>query len=445
MPVLRGIFSLALPLSLGVLAASGLQFGKIWIASHHPDPEVLTILSLLQPYYLVLLAFLETLAITNQVFSAKSKSGWPKPDVRRSSLLFLAVGGLVIVALVALSLALRTKLATEGIATTGAPDGIFSPVVLQVLPLFIASAIPFFIFEVYNAALRGQGRVALGLFALAILVVVDLSVTYVAIFHWHWGFNAVMIGTAAGPTVAIPITVIATYLETRGEHHSPLKELCARIVRLLLAVGAPIFLSMAAGFASAAVIFPGMAGFGPEMVSAFLFIIRLRVLFLVPAIASGSAIAILANQHGASGGRTAYLLFGTPAVTLFYALATILLFAFGPALMQFVLPSDAGLLRISTVELLLLLLPTFFTTAIATMLQIVLEQLERGLYVLLVTVVVETATCLAVVAALRANASLQQICFLMTGFGLLTMLLLVGQFLLLLRGDSQLRGGRNAV
>lgn len=422
---LRDIVALAIPLSVGVVAAAGLQFSKAWLISYQSDQAVLTTLSLLQPYYLILLAFLETLAITNQVFSARSKNDWPKKGVRRASLLFLCLGSCVIALLFAMSLILKAKVTNGG--------GIFAPDVVDVLPLYVASLVPFFVFEVYNAALRGQGRVGLGIFALITLIAIDLGVTSTALFHFHWGFNAVLAGNAAGPLLAIPIALYGTYRETRGGDPLVSAEFLTRTKRLLFAVGAPIFLSTLAGFLSAAVIFPAMNRFDGEMAAAFLFIIRLRILFIVPAIAAGSAIAILANQNERRSAKFVYLVTGAPALAAFYAIATVLLVASAPTILDHMLPAQADILRVSTLKLLTLLIPTFFTIAMATMLQIILEQLERGLFVLIVTVLVESLTCVVVLTALGRGADLDQICMMLVGFSILSLLLLLGQFMVLLR------------
>jgi Na+-driven multidrug efflux pump len=435
--VLRDMVGMALPLSLGVLAASGLQFGKIWLLSYHPDTGVLTTLSLLQPYQLLLLAFLETLAITNQVFSARSKKNWPRIGIRDSSRIILLAGSLIATLLIACAYGLQSLAVQPAEASVAPPPGIFAPQVLEILPLFILSILPFFLFEVYNAALRGQGRVKTGVFALILLVAVDLSLTYAAMTGFGWGFEAVLLGNVAGPLAAAPIVIIGAHRCSRGGDRPSLKETIARLQRLLVVIGLPIFLTMVAGFASAAVLFPAMANLGAETATAFLFIIRLRILFMVPAIAAGSAIAILSNQAQGTPAATSHLTISTPVMAAFYALATLLLIVGAPQLLDHVLPADATALRLSSTEILLYLGPTFFTTAVATMLQIILEQLERGLFVLLVTVFVEAMTCLSILAYLRVGDSLSDICFILIAFSILSLLLYSAQFLHLLRSASQ--------
>lgn len=437
--VLRDMIGMALPLSLGVLAASGLQFSKAWLLSYHPDTGVLTTLSLLQPYHLLLLAFLETLAITNQVFSARSKKNWPLAGIRQSSLIILLAGFLVAALLVVCSYGLQSLAVRPAAATVATAPGILAPQVLQPLPLYILSIVPFFLFEVYNAALRGQGRVKTGVLSLILLMAVDLSLTYAAMTGFGWGFEAVLLGNVAGPLAAAPIVIIGTHRCSHGGDSPSLKETLARLRRLLVMIGLPVFLTMVAGFASAAVLFPAMANLGAETAAAFLFVIRLRILFMVPAIAAGSAIAILSNQAQGTPAATSHLMISTPAMATFYALATLLLIVGAPQLLDHVLPADAAALRLSSTEILLYLAPTFFTTAVATMLQIILEQLERGLFVLLVTVFVETMTCLSVLAYLRVGDSLSDICFILIAFSTLSLLLYGAQFLYLLRSAPRWR------
>jgi Na+-driven multidrug efflux pump len=428
------VLRMTLPLMVGSLTAAGLGVAKVALLAYGGDAAALYTLSMVQPGFILMLAFLESLAISNQVFSARSYKNWPKGDIRRSTKLF-SVTGCTLVSVV--------SLAIFGAAEVLQKTSVMSPV-LPDMALFAMSFIPFLLFELRNAALRGQGKTTLALVPFAVLVVVDLVVTSVGILRFNMGFDAVVIGNVAGPLVSLPLVTYLLRRELAGARPSTDGSFKKNIVKMLIGVAAPTFMTTFAGSIAATVIFPMLAGFGPDVVSSFLLVIRIRVLFIIPAISAGSAISIMINQkadgqHGEGSKRI--LLHGTSMIAIIYIIATAALFAGREIVVATVVPAENPSLYLATTGLLTLLILTFFFLAVGMMLQVILEHLGRGALVLVSTLVTEAVTIGCALLLLHRGEGLPALTPVMTATAALS---LVAYSLFFLRLVKNL-GARNAV
>ncbi|WP_372394621.1 hypothetical protein ABMY26_01035 [Azospirillum sp. HJ39] len=430
--ILSQILVLGLPLVIGATVTSALHLGKVAMLARVPDTGALHVLSLMQPAFILILALMEGLAITNQVFSARSKHNWPRRGVLRSSAC-LSLGGL----------GLFVLLAAAGYAVSQAFSFDDPAIAIMVghFPGFLMSMGLFLVFDVLYGALRGQGRVFQGLIPFLVLVAVDLGVTYVLVSRLGWGFDAILLGNLAGPAAVLPVMVLLLRRQTPGREGGaedvPPPVFNARLRQLLVGVGLPVFGSIMIGFISASVVFPILSDLGRDNASAFFVVLRFRIAFMIPAIALGSAIAILANQaaeEGGRGGQLRYLQVGVPVMLAFYALMTLTLPQWGGGMLDLLVPPDAVALRASADLMMSRLLVTFFVVAGSTMLQVILEQLGRGRQVLLITLATEAATCATVVYAVYDNAGLEMVLWSLVVLAGVTFVLLLLQLLALMRG-----------
>jgi len=375
-----------------------------------------------QPGFILMLAFIESLSIANQVFSSRSVKAWPKGDVRRATMFFSVVGSI---------LNGQVSGAIYAARRIGPTDSVMSPV-LPEMAIFMLSFLPFFVFDTRNAALRGQKRTAMALLPFAVLIAVDLLVTAAGVMIWDLGFTAILLGNVAGPLTAYPLTWVL--LNRTVGPSAPVADAGYRrnIVRMLIGVATPVFLTTFAGSIAAMVIFPMLARLGADTVSGFLIVIRMRVLFIIPAIAAGSAIAILINSRG-DGESTAQsrriLQQGTAMIALIYVAATIGLYLGHWQLVWLMVPGESESLRAVTAELMTLLILTFFLIAVGTMLQVILEHLGQGLLVLVSTLLTEGLTIAAALYLLRTGAGLAPLTLVMTAAAALTTLVFTVFFL----------------
>lgn len=382
------IAAMAWPIMLGSLAMAILHMGQIALLGNHADKQPLLLLSLLMPFFLLFAAFLEAVAVTAQVFSARSRRDWPGRNVLDATLV-LAVTGLVIVILLAG--------AAEAWRRFGGMELPFvRGEVLEVLGPYLLSLAPLVAFETANGALRGQGRTLPGFVLLSAAVVINLGLCYAFVFELGLGFDGVLLANLASALAVAPVTLVILARGLRGRERGPLGQALARTGMLLGVVGAPVFLSLVVSFFSSAVVVDLVAGFGSDYVSGFLIVARLRFFFLIPAIALATALAVLVNQEGGGGPsrhRRALLSQGAAAVVLAYAaLTAILYFAREPIVG--VIAADAAL-RDATLAVLLVLLPSFFLVGVVVAAQVVLENLGRGVRVLIWTLLLEAGACAA--------------------------------------------------
>jgi Na+-driven multidrug efflux pump len=138
---------------------------------------------------------------------------------------------------------------------------------------------------------------------------------------------------------------------------------------------------------------------------ALLLVLKLRLLFVIPAVALGSAVAIRINQQleGDPTQRRVLLREGLLLTACSYLVLVLLAWGVQPALME--LMSQRSGVRQAGLQLLQWLLPTFFLTALNTMLQTLLEQLGRGRQVLIVTLLMEATLGLAILLGLSLGVS----------------------------------------
>lgn len=421
------IARMAVPLMIGSLAAAGLQVVKAGILAHHGEETALYTLSLVQPAFILMLAFLESLAITNQVFSSKSVGNWARGDVLRATRVFTVLG-LVVTLLLA------------GAFWGAAPfiGGIWpeGQGIMPKMALFVLSLAPYLLFELRNGALRGQGRTALALMPFAVLIAGDVAATWIAVSQFQLGFDAVLIGNAAGPLLALPLVSILLRREIGKAERGPDGEFKKHVIGLTIGVAGPVFISMFAGSASAAVIFPALAAVGQDVASGFLVIVRIRILFIIPAIAVGSAIAILINQlpeQGRSREKRSILGVGVITVLGIYALATLGVYVLRNEIVDFVVPAENLALHATTTNMVVVLIATFFLVAAFTMMQVILEHLGLGVKVLMVTIATEVATIAIIFAVQAQGFGLDGILHTMNALAAVSFLLLGGVFLVFLR------------
>lgn len=420
------ITKLAFPLMIGAVVAAGLQILKTSILTHADATEALYIVSMIQPGFILMLAFLEALAVTNQVFASRTVSGSTQGDIEKASRIYTALGimiaGLLAAAFWGSSFILSWKEAT---------------VIMPKMALFVLSMIPYMIFEMRNAALRGLGRTDQALIPLAILVIGDLAITWVGVNHFDLGFNAVLLGNVFGPILAYPVVSALLRRQTSDAGNAEKNAFVKSIIGLTIGVAIPIFGSMVASSVTAAVIFPALSDMGEYMSSSFFIIVRLRILFIIPAIAIGSAIAILVNQlpeNGAAKEKRSILYTGVSTVLGAYVVATIALFVLRMGVIGWIVPIEQTTLFAATDELMTYLIITFALLAGSTMLQVILEHLSKGVPVLIITIMSEVLTISLALWVLAQGNGLDGLVWVMNATAILNFILMAGVFFMLLRG-----------
>jgi Na+-driven multidrug efflux pump len=418
--VVGRIVSQAVPLAVAACILSALNLGMLAVLSRHGDLDAIYLMSLMQPAFFFVIAVMEGLAVTNQVFSARSKHAWSKRNILISSRSLSVLGIVAIVAVSGLSWGLSKGVATESRSYA---------LIASYLPLALLSMTAFLVFEIYHGALRGRGRALLGLVPFAFAAGLSILCTWVLLREYELGFEAVLIGNFVGPFLMLPLVILLLHREAgTGESMAP-ADFRSKIHKLIKTVGLPVFSSVIVASIGAAVLFPVLDRFGEDDTSAFLVIVRLRVAFMFPAIAAGSAIAILINQSGRvddsiSGRR--YLATGIPLFLCVYALATATLYFNQSIVIGAIVPEQAAPLNIASQEMLYLLLPTFFLIPCSVLVQIILEQVGDGIKVFLLSAAIELLTVFAVIFAVAQDMPLVTICLILSAsasFGFICFLL----------------------
>jgi Na+-driven multidrug efflux pump len=424
--MLRRVWGIAWPITIGGFVALGLQSGQIWILGHGFDNKPLYLLSVLQPYYFLFIAFLDAFAVTNQVFSARAKAPSSGKDVMKSTLTLSVAGVSVTLLLAAASVAvvhmLGATLTSESLSAA------------RTLPSYMASLAPFMMFEMCLAGLRGQGRSLGGLIWQGLLAILNLAITYYFFFSKEWGFKAVVLANSVAPLVLIPF-VFLTLRRFLGHDDSHLHtHIRAQLTSLLVTVGVPMFFTMLAVFASSVVIFPVLASRAGAYAAAFLIVLKLRTIFIVPAVGVGTAIAIVINQgleRTKTEQQSGLLARGMGAIAIGYLVLTLLILCFRRGAVN--LMAGETSVRAAGHQLMIVLLPTFLLIPLVAAMQTILEQLGRGKRVLLFTLAIEILTAGTVSIGNRIYSKVGFVPYVLVGSSVLYLLVFCNELRLLHR------------
>ncbi|WP_264212374.1 MATE family efflux transporter [Leisingera thetidis] len=387
MATVSRLAAMSWPIMLGAAVMALLHTGQAGLLGNIEDRQPLYLLSMLQPWYLLFFAFLEALAITGQVFSAKSKSLWPRGGLK------VSVPVLSVLALAVLAALLGLVELGQGLLVSR--FALLDEAAFAVLPQYLLSLAPFLLFEILNGSLRGQGRTLPGFAVLAAAVVINLATAWYLLNEQGLGIEALFAANLVSGAVAAVLIAGVFLLQMRGAGPAPLVPSVIRTATLLAVVGAPVFFSMIVSFFSSAVLFDRMAEFGQEQAAGFLLSVRFRFFLLIPATALATALAVMVNQaETESPARRSLLLSqGCMAVLAIYGALVAGLYAAYPPLVA--LMAEAPEIRQAANGMLRLLLPTYLLVAFVVFAHVILENLGRGPRVLAWSLLLETATVYA--------------------------------------------------
>ncbi|RNM20620.1 multidrug transporter [Dickeya undicola] len=422
---MRQIMALAWPMMVTAVVVSLSQNMQIAILGNGTESQTLLTLSFLQPFNFLFIAILECLAITNQVFSARSRHDWPRQRIWHSTLWLGGIGVLT----TALAALLCRMLAVPLSGWMNSPD----PAWMQsAAPGYLLSMTPFLALEMCNAALRGQGRTVSAMTLMCGYVLLNAAGCYLGFHVYQRGFDAVLLANSVPALVLLPLAVRALRRVATPVPDERPQAFVPRLLALLTNAGLPVGFSMLVVFLSSMVIFPLVAALGAGFLPAFLIVIKLRAFFIIPAVATGSAIAILLNQRlktHAAPLLASLLNNGVWLIVLAYlALTAGVCWVRDDILAGF---SNDEAIRQSSQMLLLLLLPTFFLTSLVAALQTLLEQMERGKRVLIFTLILELLMVVVALTAHRFLNDVQAIASLMVAFSLLYAVVFLREYRLL--------------
>lgn len=381
----RTLFRLAAPLVIGGLGAAFLHLGQTYIFGHHPESSELFALSVMQPFFFLFIALMEAVAITNQVVSAKSSTDGPHRRAVISSVILSVVVATLVVSIACLFLPLRAYLDFG--------DSVGGTTALEILPWWFLSLAPFAVFEVFNAGLRGVGRTKQAMLLMLTLVVMNLVTVGVLVQGMSFGIEAIVWANWLVPLVLL-LPAVVMLRRAAWQRATPMRPPLPIFLPIMLAaVGGPIFISMISVFISSIVIFPFLTELGPENTSAFLVVMRVRALMVIPAVALGSALAILINQtveRISDADKRRLLMLGlqiTAGCYLVFALV-------GAVVYDWVFERMVADRDVLDVILTIKgpVIATFFAIPIVAALQTLLEQLGRGTLVVLSTIAIELLT-----------------------------------------------------
>ncbi|WP_260955686.1 MATE family efflux transporter [Pseudomonas citri] len=416
------LLKLAWPMIVVAVAVSFSQNIQTAILGHGAETTSIYWLSMIQPFSFLFLAILECLAITNQVFSARSLNLWSRQKVLVATSI-LSVLGILVVALLSGAIALCAPWLEKLLPVSG--GGFYQ----EALPLYFLSILPFIHLEMCNSALRGQGKSTLSMFLVIAYIVLNAGICYISYHVYGLGFYSIIVANALASGLLMPVATLLVWRVGRQQQDDRPHAFLARLKGLLQLVGLPIFVSFIVVFFSSLLVFPLIGTLGEQYVAAFLIITKIRMFIVIPAVACGSALAILVNQRltiSSGEGLRRLLHRGLMFIGGLYAVLTVGVYLSEETLIGIL--SGNGTIRDASQQMMLILLPTFFLTAFVASLQALLEQLDQARRVLILTVIIELLMVIVLLVGWDRLSSLNAIMSIIITFSAINFLAFANEY-----------------
>ena len=292
----RRVLALAVPIMLAALTGVLVQFAVVALLGRVSD-QALYVRSLYLPVAFLMLALQEGLDVSAQVAVAISKGRADRDGIAPLAGSFLLLGlGLSGLACLVLTLAAPTL---AGLLSAGAADrALFVAFVRWSALAGLAAVGP----TVLAATLRGWGKAAA-----AATVSISTAVTQVGMvallgFGTGLGVFSVPLAVVVGAVVGMVVGGLSW-----RHHELPMIDLRTwrpAAARTLIGVGGPVATSYLLLFGSNLGLLWVLGPFGTAVVSGFSGAYTVQTVMIVPAIALGSATAIVMNQMRGQGRNT---------------------------------------------------------------------------------------------------------------------------------------------
>jgi Na+-driven multidrug efflux pump len=284
----RRISALAVPIMLAALISVLVQLVVVALLGRLSD-QALYVRSLYLPVAFLILALQEGLDVSTQVAVAVGHGRGDRAGIGPLAGSFVRLGlGVFGAACVVITLAAP---ALAGLLAAGPADrAVFVAFVRWSALAALATVGP----TVLAATLRGWGRAAASAAVSTSVAVAQVGLVAVLGFGTGLGVFSVPVATVAGSVVGL----VTGALGWRG-HGLPRIDLLAwrtAAARTLLAVGGPVATSYLLLFGVNLGLLWILGPFGPSVVSGFSTAYTVQTVLIVPAIALGSATAIVMNQ-----------------------------------------------------------------------------------------------------------------------------------------------------
>jgi len=284
----RRIRELAVPIMLAALISVLVQFAVVALLGRLSD-QALYVRSLYLPMAFLILALQEGLDISTQVAVAITKGRGDRAGVAPLAGSFVRLG-LGLFGLVCLAITLAAPSLAALLGTAAADRAVFVSFVRWSAVAGLATIGP----TVLAATLRGWGRTGAAAAVSVSVAVTQVSMVALLGLGTGLGVFSVPVATVAGAVVGLIVGVLG--LRRNGLPTIDLRSWRAEASRMLLRVGGPVATSYLLLFGSNLGLLWVLAPFGPVLVSGFSAAYAVQTVMIVPAIALGSATAILMNQ-----------------------------------------------------------------------------------------------------------------------------------------------------
>ncbi|MEV5577224.1 MATE family efflux transporter [Streptomyces parvus] len=368
----RRILGVGTPMVLSSAAVMAAQLGVTALIGAM-GPSALYVRSVYMPVSYLFIAVTTGLAVTLQVVVARS-TGRGERATAPGHLLHVACIGVVLHLLLGVVLVALGGPLADAVHIPSGERGAF----LRFLAAMVVGTLFGLLGELGSATLRGLGRttVAAGVTAVTLVVHLGLIVLGVLTHQGLW-----IVPVAAGSAGVLEIALVLMLLARREGLRRPRGRLTPDrgTLSLVGTIGVPVSASYLVLFLVSLLLLRIVSVGGPDVVAGFNLGYTLQSALIVPAVAFGSAVALLMNQRlGAAEPTAARALFhkGLRVTLVAYAVPTGVLLAAPDALAAAL--STEPQVREALAEFLTVAGPAFGCTGVALMVLTVLEQTGRG-------------------------------------------------------------------
>lgn len=368
----RRILGIGAPMVLSSAAVMAAQLGVTALIGAM-GPSALYVRSVYMPVSYLFIAVTTGLAVTLQVVVARA-TGRGERSTAPGHLLSVARIGVVLHLLLGIALVALGGLLADAMHTSSGERDEFR----RFLAAMVAGTLFGLLGELGAATLRGLGRTTVAACVTGVTLMVHLGLIVLGVLT-HQGL--LIVPVAAGVAGLLEIALVLLVLARREGLRRPRGRRAPTrdTLSLVGTIGAPVSASYLVLFLVSLLLLRIVAVGGPDTVAGFNLGYTLQSALIVPAVAFGSAVALLMNQRLGAGDLTAArALFhkGLRITLVAYAVPVCVLLA-APGALAGVLSTDPRVAD-ALEEFLAVAGPAFGCTGVALMVLTVLEQTGRG-------------------------------------------------------------------
>lgn len=382
--IYRLIVKVSLPLILASIVTSIVQLANVAFMGNLGTEEIY-VRSLYTPFAFLSIALVEAFQISNQVSIARLNGEGDKEGIKNNIFTFVLLSSVISIAVWMIIHFLSPYIATY----YNVPNDVATKFIDFLNLIFLVNILGI-IAMVLTSSLRGIGKLGLSMILSIGYASLNIILVYMYSFHWHKGIFSLVYANAISSFILCLVSMIVLKKLDLLKIKKQYFKLYHKGIFFLKVVGIPIFISYIIIFISNFFYNKIIEPFGHSTLSGFSVGYYIQTFAIIPAIAIGSALGIIINNHIGAGEVHHPRVYevmkkGTLFTFIFYIMMSVLIFIFKGNIVRLMLIEDAAIQQ--AVLFLKIVAPTYLFFGVVLMTLTALEQMNKGYLALILNVI----------------------------------------------------------